>query len=111
LRQAARLLRGRRIAPGVQAMCTPGSMAVKLAAEAEGLHEVFLSAGFSWRMPGCSNCAGREGPIWKGLRVVSTTNRNFENRQGPGTRTHLASPTTVAASALAGRLADPRTFL
>ena len=110
LRQAARILRGRKIAPGVRAMCTPGSMAVKLAAEAEGLHEVFLSAGFSWRMPGCSACAGREGPIWKDLRVVSTTNRNFENRQGPGTRTHLASPATVAASALAGHLADPRAF-
>lgn len=111
LRQAARVLRGRKVAPGVRAMCTPGSMAVKRAAEAEGLHEVFLSAGFSWRMPGCSACAGREGPIWKDLRVVSTTNRNFENRQGPGTRTHLASPATAAASAVAGHLADPREFL
>lgn len=111
LREAARVLRGRRIASHVQAMCTPGSTAVKQAAEAEGLHDVFLSAGFSWRMPGCSNCAGREGPIWQDMRVVSSTNRNFENRQGPGTRTHLASPATVAASAITGHIADPRDFL
>jgi 3-isopropylmalate/(R)-2-methylmalate dehydratase large subunit len=108
LREAAEILRGRRVASGVRAMCTPGSMAVRLAAEAEGLHEVFLGAGFQWRMPGCSNCAGREGPIWSGLRVISSTNRNFEHRQGPNVKTHIASPATVAASAINGRISDPR---
>ncbi|MBU3893208.1 3-isopropylmalate dehydratase large subunit [Serratia rubidaea] len=108
LRAAAEVLRGRKIAPGVQAMCTPGSMAVRAAAEAEGLHRIFEDAGFSWRKSGCSNCAGREGPIWSSKRVVSSTNRNFENRQGSGTRTHLASPATVAASAVTGYLTDPR---
>ncbi|WP_419722268.1 aconitase family protein [Serratia fonticola] len=108
LRAAAEVLRGRKIAPGVQAMCTPGSMAVRVAAEAEGLHLIFEDAGFSWRKSGCLNCAGREGPIWQGKRVVSSTNRNFENRQGPSTRTHLASPATVAASAVTGYLTDPR---
>ncbi|CAI0720685.1 3-isopropylmalate dehydratase large subunit [Serratia entomophila] len=108
LRAAAEILRGRKIAPGVQAMCTPGSMAVRAAAEAEGLHLIFEDAGFSWRKSGCSNCAGREGPIWQGKRVISSTNRNFENRQGSGTRTHLASPATVAASAVTGYLTDPR---
>ena len=82
---------------------------MKRQAEAEGLHEVFQAAGFEWRESGCSMCffAGGEsfGPQ---ERVVSSTNRNFESRQGPGTRTHLASPETVAASALAGHIADPR---
>ncbi len=109
LRAAAAILRGQRVAPGVQAMCTPGSMAVREQAEAEGLDRVFIDAGFEWRKSGCSNCAGREGPIWADMRVISSTNRNFENRQGPRTRTHLASPATVAASAVAGRIADPRT--
>lgn len=111
LRAAAAVLRGRRVADGVRAMCTPGSMAVRAQAEAEGLDRVFTEAGFAWRKSGCSNCAGREGPIWADLRVVSSTNRNFENRQGPRTRTHLASPATVAASAVAGRLADPRAMV
>ncbi len=110
LRAAAALLRGRRVAAGVQAMCTPGSMKVRAQAEAEGLDAVFKEAGFVWRKSGCSNCAGREGPIWADLRVISSTNRNFENRQGPGTRTHLASPVTVAASAITGRITDPRVF-
>jgi 3-isopropylmalate/(R)-2-methylmalate dehydratase large subunit len=109
LRAAAAVLRGRHVAPGVRAICVPGSTAVKHAAEAEGLHEVFLAAGFEWRESGCSMCfyAGGEsfGPQ---ERVISTTNRNFENRQGPGTRTHLASPVTVAASALNGCITDPR---
>ncbi|MFT4026011.1 MAG: 3-isopropylmalate dehydratase large subunit [Novosphingobium sp.] len=109
LRRAAVLLRGRHVAPGVKAICVPGSTQVKRQAEAEGLHEVFQAAGFEWRESGCSMCffAGGEsfGPQ---ERVVSSTNRNFESRQGPGTRTHLASPETVAASALAGRIADPR---
>lgn len=105
LRSAAAYLRGRRVAEGVQAVCVPGSSAVKRAAEREGLDEIFKSAGFEWRESGCSMCffAGGEtfGP---GKRVVSSTNRNFEGRQGPGTRTHLASPITVAASACAGTL-------
>ncbi len=110
LRAAAAVLRGRKVAAGVRAMCTPGSMAVRAQAEAEGLDRVFRDAGFEWRKSGCSNCAGREGPIWAGLRVISSTNRNFENRQGPGTRTHLASPAAVAAAAVTGRITDPRTL-
>ena len=109
LRRAAAVLRGRRVAPGVRAICVPGSMSVKRQAEAEGLDRVFTAAGFEWRESGCSMCffAGGEsfGPR---ERVVSSTNRNFESRQGPGTRTHIASPETVAASAIAGRLADVR---
>jgi 3-isopropylmalate/(R)-2-methylmalate dehydratase large subunit len=112
LRAAAAVLRGRRVAARVRAICVPGSMAVKRQAEAEGLDRVFLDAGFEWRESGCSMCfyAGGEsfGPR---ERVVSSTNRNFESRQGPQTRTHLASPQTVAASAIAGRLADAREFL
>lgn len=106
LRAAAAYLSDRRVAPGVRAVCVPGSTTVKRAAEAEGLDRVFERAGFEWRESGCSMCfyAGGEtfGP---GARVVSSTNRNFEGRQGPGTRTHLASPLTVAASACAGHLA------
>ncbi len=109
LRRAAALLRGRKVARGVKAICVPGSMAVKRAAEAEGLHEVFTAAGFEWRESGCSMCfyAGGES-FGRRQRVVSSTNRNFESRQGPETRTHIASPETVAASAIAGRIADPR---
>jgi 3-isopropylmalate/(R)-2-methylmalate dehydratase large subunit len=109
LRTAAAVLRGRKVAPGVRAICVPGSSQVKLAAEREGLDRVFRAAGFEWRESGCSMCFFAGGESF-GLeeRVVSSTNRNFENRQGPRTRTHLASPATVAASAIAGRLADPR---
>jgi len=109
LRDAARVLEGRRVAPGVRAICVPGSTEVKHAAEAEGLDRIFVAAGFEWRESGCSMCfyAGGEsfGPR---QRVVSSTNRNFESRQGPETRTHLASPATVAASAVLGRIADVR---
>jgi 3-isopropylmalate/(R)-2-methylmalate dehydratase large subunit len=109
LRRAAAILRGRRVAPGVRAICVPGSMSVKRQAEAEGLDRVFVDAGFEWRESGCSMCfyAGGEsfGPR---ERVVSSTNRNFESRQGPETRTHIASPETVAASAVAGHLVDQR---
>ena len=109
LRRAAAVLQGRKVAAGVRAICVPGSTQVRLAAEAEGLDQVFLAAGFEWRESGCSMCfyAGGEsfGPR---ERVISSTNRNFESRQGPETRTHLASPETVAASALAGAIADPR---
>lgn len=109
LRRAGALLKGRKVANGVRAICVPGSTQVKAAAEAEGLHRVFLDAGFEWREAGCSMCffAGGES-FGHQERVISSTNRNFENRQGPGTRTHLASPETVAASALAGAIADPR---
>ncbi|WP_299592287.1 3-isopropylmalate dehydratase large subunit [uncultured Microbulbifer sp.] len=103
LRLAASILRGKKIAPGVAGVVVPGSRRVKRQAEAEGLHKIFIESGFEWRDSGCSMCfyAGGEtfGP---GKRVVSSTNRNFEGRQGPGTRTHLASPATVAASAIAG---------
>ena len=107
LRDAAAVVRGQRVAPGVKALCVPGSTQVRRAAEAEGLDRVFLDAGFEWREAGCSLCfyAGGEG-FAPGQRVVSSTNRNFEGRQGPGVRTHLASPRTVAASALAGVLCD-----
>lgn len=109
LRRAAQLLRGRKVASGVKAICVPGSMSVKRAAEAEGLDQVFRAAGFEWRASGCSMCFFAGGESF-GLRerVISSTNRNFESRQGPQTRTHLASPETVAASALAGCIADPR---
>lgn len=109
LRRAAALLDGRRVATGVQAICVPGSAATKRAAEAEGLDRVFAAAGFEWRNSGCALCfyAGGEG-FAPGQRVVSSTNRNFRGRQGPHVRTHIASPETVAASALAGAIADPR---
>ena len=108
LRAAAKLLDGRRVAEGVKAICVPGSMAVRAAAEAEDLHRVFENAGFEWHESGCSMCFYAGGDGFGGMRTVSSTNRNFENRQGPGARTHLASPATVAASAVAGRLTDPR---
>ena len=109
LRRAAAIVKGRRVAPGVTALVVPGSMTVRRAAEAEGLDRVFIDAGFEWRMSGCSLCffAGGEG-FPPGARVISSTNRNFEGRQGPGVRTHLASPETVAASAIKGVIADPR---
>ena len=113
LRRAAAVLRGKHIAPSIaKALVVPGSQAVKRAAEAEGLDKVFEAAGFEWRESGCSLCfyAGGEG-FAPGSRVISTTNRNFEGRQGPGIRTHIASPETVAASALAGAIADPRPLL
>jgi 3-isopropylmalate/(R)-2-methylmalate dehydratase large subunit len=112
LREAAALLRGRHVAPGVKALVVPGSMPVRAAAEAEGLDRVFIDAGFEWRKSGCSLCFFAGGDSFGGARrVVSSTNRNFEGRQGPGVRTHLASPATVAASALAGCIADPRALL
>jgi len=108
LRRAATIVQGRRVAPGLQALVVPGSSAVKRAAEAEGLDRIFIDAGFEWRESGCSLCfyAGGEG-FRPGSRVISSTNRNFEGRQGPGIRTHIASPEVVAASALAGSIAAP----
>jgi 3-isopropylmalate/(R)-2-methylmalate dehydratase large subunit len=109
LEAAANIVRGRRIADGVVAMVVPGSTSVKRAAEAAGLDRLFRDAGFSWGESGCSMCAGGNGDRGApGERCVSTTNRNFEHRQGPRVRTHLASPETAAASALAGRIADVR---
>lgn len=106
LREAARVLRGRTVAPGVQAVCVPGSSAVKRKAEAEGLDRVFREAGFEWQESGCAMCFYAGGATFPpGARVMSSTNRNFEGRQGPGVRTHLASPATVAASAVLGRIA------
>jgi 3-isopropylmalate/(R)-2-methylmalate dehydratase large subunit len=112
LRLAAQVLRGHHVAEGLRAICVPGSMQVKAQAEAEGLDQVFIAAGFEWRASGCSMCffAGGEHFGYR-ERVISTTNRNFESRQGPETRSHLASPATVAASAIRGCIADPREFL
>jgi 3-isopropylmalate/(R)-2-methylmalate dehydratase large subunit len=111
LETAAGIVRGRKVAPGVVAMVVPGSSRVKREAEAAGLDRVFREAGFSWGESGCSMCAGGNGDRGEpGERIVSTTNRNFENRQGPKTRTHLASPATAAASAIAGRIADVRSL-
>jgi 3-isopropylmalate/(R)-2-methylmalate dehydratase large subunit len=112
LEAAAAVVRGRRVAAGVIAFVVPGSSTVKREAEAAGLDRVFRDAGFSWGESGCSMCAGGNGDRGEpGERIVSTTNRNFENRQGPGVRTHLASPATAAATAIAGRIADVRQML
>ena len=112
LRLAAGILRGRKVAEGVRAICVPGSMQVKAQAEAEGLDRIFTDAGFEWRASGCSMCffAGGEHFGYR-ERVISTTNRNFESRQGPETRSHLASPATVAASAVRGCITDPRELM
>ena len=112
LRAAAGILGGRRIAPGVQLLVVPGSQQVKRLAEAEGLHEVFLAAGADWRESGCSMCLGMNGDtVAAGKYSVSTSNRNFEGRQGVGARTLLASPVTAAAAAVTGRVTDPRELL
>jgi 3-isopropylmalate/(R)-2-methylmalate dehydratase large subunit len=107
LRAAAEVARGRHVAPGVTAWVVPGSENVKRAAEAEGLREVFEAAGFAWREPGCSMCVAANGEqVPPQKRSVSTSNRNFVGRQGPGARTHLASPAIAAAAAIAGCIAD-----
>jgi len=104
LREAAHVVRGRRVAPGVRAMVVPGSAAVKALAEREGLDQVFKDAGFEWHRAGCSMCLGMNGDILRPQeRSASTSNRPYEGRQGPGSRTHLVSPATAAATALAGR--------
>jgi 3-isopropylmalate/(R)-2-methylmalate dehydratase large subunit len=109
LQAAAAVVRGRHVAEGVIAMVVPGSTTVKRAAEAAGLDRVFRDAGFLWGESGCSMCAGGNGDRGEpGERCVSTTNRNFEHRQGPKVRTHLVSPATAAATALAGRITDVR---
>ncbi len=112
LRAAAQMINGHKVAEGVAAVIVPGSSQVKAAAEAEGLDKVFTEAGFEWRESGCSMCFYAGGETFgEKKRVISSTNRNFEGRQGPGTRTHLASPITVVASAIRGKITDPREFL
>jgi len=110
--QAAAILRGRRVADGVRMLVVPGSQQIKKEAEELGLDQVFLAAGAEWRESGCSMCLGMNGDtVAKGMLSVSTSNRNFEGRQGIGARTVLASPMTAAASAIAGHVADPRPYL
>jgi 3-isopropylmalate/(R)-2-methylmalate dehydratase large subunit len=109
LRAAAEIVRGRRVASTVQAMVVPGSVMVKAQAEREGLNEVFRAAGFDWRGAGCSMCLGMNpDTLAPGERCASTSNRNFEGRQGRGGRTHLLSPAMAAAAAVTGRLTDVR---
>jgi 3-isopropylmalate/(R)-2-methylmalate dehydratase large subunit len=110
LRTAARIVDGQRVARNVKAWVVPGSLTVARQAHEEGLDEIFRAAGFEWREPGCSMCVGANGDVvGRGERCVSTSNRNFVGRQGPGARTHLASPAVAAASALAGHIAAPQT--
>ncbi|MFL5515308.1 MAG: 3-isopropylmalate dehydratase large subunit, partial [Gemmatimonadales bacterium] len=112
LREAARVAEGRHVARTVRAMVVPGSQRVKVAAEAEGLDRVFMAAGFEWRNPGCSMCLGmNEDTLAPGERCASTSNRNFEGRQGRGGRTHLMSPAMAAAAAIEGCLVDVRSLL
>jgi 3-isopropylmalate/(R)-2-methylmalate dehydratase large subunit len=112
LELAAKVFRGRKVAPGVRALVVPGSQQVKREAEALGLAQVFIDAGAEWRESGCSMCLGMNGDtVDAGNYCVSTSNRNFEGRQGAGARTLLASPATAAAAAVLGRVADPREFI
>ena len=109
LRAAAKVVEGRRVAEGVRALVVPGSGLVKAQAEAEGLDRIFRDAGFEWREAGCSMCLGMNPDKLKpGQRCASTSNRNFEGRQGPGGRTHLLSPAMAAAAAVTGALTDVR---
>lgn len=112
LRRASAMFKGRKIADGIKAICVPGSSRVKREAEAEGIDLIFKDAGFEWRESGCSMCFYAGGESFSaGSRVISTTNRNFESRQGPNVRTHIASPETVVASAIAGVIADPEELI
>jgi 3-isopropylmalate/(R)-2-methylmalate dehydratase large subunit len=112
LRLAASLLKDRKVAANVRVMVVPGSMDVKKQAEAEGLDRVFKAAGAEWREAGCSMCIAMNGDqLQPGQYAVSTSNRNFEGRQGKGGRTFLASPLTAAATALTGKITDVRTLL
>lgn len=109
LEVAAKYVKGKKVAPSVTAIVVPGSRPVKRAAEKLGLDKIFLEAGFEWRDPGCSMCLGmNEDKVDKGIHCASTTNRNFEDRQGFGSRTHLCSPAMAAAAAIAGRFVDVR---
>jgi 3-isopropylmalate/(R)-2-methylmalate dehydratase large subunit len=108
LRAAAAILRGRQVAAGLEVLVVPGSADVKAKAEDEGLHSVFIDAGAQWRGAGCSMCLGMNpDKVGPGRRSASTSNRNFEGRQGPGARTHLVSPPVAAATAITGRLTAP----
>jgi 3-isopropylmalate/(R)-2-methylmalate dehydratase large subunit len=108
LRAAAEVVSGRRVAEGVRMLVVPGSARVRLQAESEGLHEVFTAAGAEWRLPGCSMCLGMNpDQLAPGERSASTSNRNFEGRQGKGGRTHLVSPLVAAATAVRGTLSSP----
>jgi 3-isopropylmalate/(R)-2-methylmalate dehydratase large subunit len=112
LRAAAGILRGRKVAPGVRLLVVPGSEKVRRDAEAEGLDRIFRESGAEWRFSGCSMCIAMNGDqLRPGQYAVSTSNRNFEGRQGKGGRTMLASPITAAAAAVTGAVADPRTML
>ena len=112
LRQAAGIVKNHKVAEGVRAMVVPGSEAVKRLAEQEGLDSIFKKAGFEWHHAGCSMCLGMNGDLLRPQqRSASTSNRPYEGRQGPGSRTHLVSPITAAATALTGKFADPRKFL
>ena len=109
LRIAAEIVAGKKVAPGVKALVVPGSAQVKAHAEADGLDRLFTDAGFEWRNAGCSMCLGMNPDVLApGERCASTSNRNFEGRQGPGGRTHLVSPAMAAAAALAGHFVDVR---
>jgi 3-isopropylmalate/(R)-2-methylmalate dehydratase large subunit len=111
LRLAAAVVRGRHVAPSVRAMVVPGSGAVRRQAEEEGLAQLFIDAGFEWRQPGCSMCLAMNDDVLEpGERCASTTNRNFEGRQGRAGRTHLMSPAMAAAAAVTGRITDVRTL-
>jgi 3-isopropylmalate/(R)-2-methylmalate dehydratase large subunit len=112
LQAAARILEGRKVAPGVRLLIVPGSQQIKQQAEAAGYADIFKRAGADWRESGCSMCLGMNGDVvGAGMYSISTSNRNFEGRQGVGARTLLASPFTAAASAVSGRIADPRELL
>jgi 3-isopropylmalate/(R)-2-methylmalate dehydratase large subunit len=112
LRSAASILKGRKVADNVRVMVVPGSQQIKRQAEAEGLHEIFRASGAEWREAGCSMCIAMNGDqLSPGQYSVSTSNRNFEGRQGKGGRTFLASPLTAAASAITGKVTDVRTML
>ncbi len=111
-REAARVVKGRKVVAGVRALAVPGSMAVREAAQAEGLDQIFKEAGFEWRLPGCSMClAMNDDRAPEGARVASTSNRNFVGRQGRGSRTHLMSPAMAAAAAITGHITDVRDLL
>jgi 3-isopropylmalate/(R)-2-methylmalate dehydratase large subunit len=109
LRSVAEFVKGRLVNESVSAMIVPGSGIIKLQAEKEGLDKIFTAAGFDWRQPGCSMCLAMNDDVLKpGERCASTSNRNFEGRQGKGGRTHLVSPLMAAAAAIAGHFVDPR---
>ncbi len=106
------MVKGRKVAHGVRAMVVPGSEEVRRVAEQEGLNEVFTQAGFEWHLAGCSMCLGMNGDVLRPMeRSASTSTRPYEGRQGPGSRTHLVSPLTAAATAIKGHFTDPREML